>query len=477
MLSNLLQELAVAREGGRKYIVIEEARLNENPVRRLSRMIKESFWDGLTRRMDAEGLELICTDPKNRSNNRQSRVYVPHGDTEALLYYQRIARERPHLNVDVVKLPEKITPQYVKSINTSPGILSLALHKVTSEKGEEDCVGVPFVVPGGRFNEMYGWDSYFESLGLLLDDRVDLAKGMVENFVYEIKHYGKILNANRSYYLTRSQPPFLTDMARRVFERLPRNTPDQNKKWLAEALKAAIKEYWFVWMSSPRYDPETRLSRYHPTGIGMPPETEATHFNHIIEPYAEKHGLSIEEFNEQYNRGSIIERELDRYFVHDRAVRESGHDTSYRLEKRCADLATIDLNSLLYKYEMDIGILIQTVFDGQFRVPLDPVDDLHLIGRQGDITLSADKTELIEAPEKWFERAHERQIMVEKYCWCEERNLYMDYDTVQKCQSTYESVTAMWTLYAGVVPQKKAACLVYFWFKFRTTTFEITLLL
>ena len=65
------------------------------------------------------------------------------------------------------------------------------------------------MVPGGRFNEMYGWDSYFEALGLLEDDRVDLAKAMADNFVYQITHYGKILNANRTYYLTRSQPRFL----------------------------------------------------------------------------------------------------------------------------------------------------------------------------------------------------------------------------------------------------------------------------
>ena len=59
----------------------------------------------------------------------------------------------------------------------------------------------PYVVPGGRFNEMYGWDSYFIIRGLLRDNHRDLAKGMVENFFYEIQHYGGILNANRTYYL------------------------------------------------------------------------------------------------------------------------------------------------------------------------------------------------------------------------------------------------------------------------------------
>ena len=70
----------------------------------------------------------------------------------------------------------------------------------------------PYVVPGGRFNEMYGWDSYFIQLGLLKDGEIDLAKDMADNFLYEIRRYGQILNANRTYYLTRSQPPFLTEM-------------------------------------------------------------------------------------------------------------------------------------------------------------------------------------------------------------------------------------------------------------------------
>ncbi len=72
----------------------------------------------------------------------------------------------------------------------------------------------PYVVPGGRFNEMYGWDSYFILLGLEADHHEALAKGIVDNFLFEVEHYGAVLNANRTYYLTRSQPPFLTSMIR-----------------------------------------------------------------------------------------------------------------------------------------------------------------------------------------------------------------------------------------------------------------------
>lgn len=266
-LANLLQELAVATDHGRKRIILDEDRLTENPVDRLSRMIKHHFWDGLTRRIDADGLELICLDPKDRTANHRSRIYVPHGDPEALEYYQKTALKKTHLNLDVIKLPEDITPEYVKSINEMPGLLALALYKNTDEAGKTTMRGAPFVVPGGRFNEQYGWDSYFESLGLLIDGRVSLSRSMVDNFVYEIKHYGKILNANRSYYLTRSQPPFLTQMTLHIYAKLATEKEAENKEWLATCFRAAIQEYDKVWMSEPRYVPSVGLSRFHPEGM------------------------------------------------------------------------------------------------------------------------------------------------------------------------------------------------------------------
>ncbi|KAJ2964667.1 hypothetical protein NQZ79_g564 [Umbelopsis isabellina] len=434
MLSNLLQELALANDYGRKHIVLDEARLNENPVDRLSRMIRYHFWDGLTRRIDAEGLEIICADPKNRSANHNPRIYIPWNQTEVYEYYQQAALARPHLKLEVELLPRDITPEYVKSINDRPGILALAMKRTVDKDNNVNFEGVPFVVPGGRFNEMYGWDSYFETLGLIVDGRIDLARGMVDNFSYEILHYGKILNANRSYYLTRSQPPFLTDMALKVYERLPQEKEKENKEWLTEAFRAAIKEYHTVWMSEPRLDKKTMLSRFYPTGLGIPPETEASHFDHIIEPFAKKHGVTIEEFDQLYNDGVIKEAELDEYFLHDRAVRESGHDTTYRYEKRCANLATIDLNSLLYRYEIDIGETVRDYFDGEFT----------------------DYDGIKQDPQDWFDRAVERKKRIDKYLWNEKESLYYDYDTVKEEQSTYDTVTAFWAMWAGCASPEQA---------------------
>jgi neutral trehalase len=138
MLSNLLQELALARDHNRKRIVLDEARLTENPVDRLSRMIKNSFWHSLTRRIDGDGLEIICADPKNRTGRIQPRIYVPHREPAMVEYYRKIASEKPHLNLDVQVLPPNPgDPNFVKSLNSKPGILALAMNEVDDGVGGE----------------------------------------------------------------------------------------------------------------------------------------------------------------------------------------------------------------------------------------------------------------------------------------------------------------------------------------------------
>ncbi|KAI5992068.1 glycoside hydrolase family 37 protein [Pisolithus albus] len=457
MLSNLLQELALARDHGRKRIVLDEARLTENPVDRLSRMIRHSFWHSLTRRIDGDGLEIITADPKNRTGRVQPRIYVPHGEPAMAEYYRKVARDKPHMNLDVQVLPEKNDdPYFVKSLNPKPGLLALAMEEVDDGKGGRTLKGIPFIVPGARFNELYNWDSYFISLGLLVDGQVKMAKNMVEHFIFEIKHYGKILNGSRSYYLCRTQPPFLTDMALQIYNQLDRSDMEANRQWLKRAIQAAIKEYHTIWVAEPRMDPKTGLSRYRPDGVGIPPETEATHFTHILEPYAAKHGISVLEFSEKYNNGVLKEPGLDEYFLHDRAVRESGHDTTYRFEKRCANLGTIDLQALLYKYEVDIATAISEVFDDELMLeedfplmPFPPTPESYANPHRERSTAR------LQTSDEWFERAEWRRGVIDKYLWNESKNLYFDYDTVLEKQSLYESVTAFWALWAGCASEEQ----------------------
>ena len=183
-LSNLLQELVIAKNEGNEIAHISLSHIEELPAIRVSRMIKDYFWKGLTRTMDEKGIEHLIHDTKNDAlTSDKLRIYIPYHDNLALQYYKELEKTLP---VEAIQLPQDVTPQYVKSINDKPGILSL---KLVNENN--DIKGIPFVVPGGRFNEMYGWDSYFESVGLLIDGKVDLSKAMADNFQYEIEYFSK----------------------------------------------------------------------------------------------------------------------------------------------------------------------------------------------------------------------------------------------------------------------------------------------
>ncbi len=369
-LSNLLQELALAKEKGHREIDLET--LHQPPTQRISNAIKNRCWEGLTRKIDSP--EMLF-DPKMPG---PPRLYVPENDKLAQAYYQ-----------DFVKLPQQITPEFVKSLNDKPGLLSLAI--------DEKEGPLPYVVPGGRFNEMYGWDSYFIALGLLHDQKIHLAKCMLNHQVYQIRFYGKVLNANRSYYLTRSQPPFLTRFLKAILKQ-----SQQPKPWIEEVLRTAMHEYAHVWTKEPRLT-RTGLSRYYGEGLGQPPETEPGHYDAIQNPDQE-------------------------YFTHDRTVRESGHDTSYRLEGRAAHLCTVDLNSLLYAYEIDLA---------------------ELLDQYGAI-------EGFPKADVWRARAHQRQQLITHYCWDPEKGQFFDYDFTRAERTGYESATGLWPLWAQLATPQQA---------------------
>ena len=416
-LSNLLQELALAKEKNHDFI--ETDSVFEHPANRISKMIKNYFWEGLTRTLDEKGLEKLLLDSKSKTDN--PIIYVPFTDDFGFDYYQKIA---PKFNLKVVQLPKIITPEYVSSINDEGGVLALAL-KTENQNTE----GFPFVVPGARFNEMYGWDSYFENIGLLLDGKLDLAESMVENFAYQITHYGKILNANRSYYLTRTQPPFYSSMIREVFESMP----NKDLNWLKQKLEICIKEYETVWMESGKRLTENGLNRYFAQGIGLPPETEPGHYDAILKPLAEAANMSISEYEKLYYHRKIENEKLDAYFVHDRSVRESGHDTSYRIEGICADLNVVELNAMLYKYETDFAEIIANYFDDKFEY-----------------------NNISYHQEYWIEKAESRKKLMNQLLWNEEESCFFDYNFKTQKQNIFLSATSFFPLWANIATQEQA---------------------
>ncbi len=408
-LANLLQELAAARDAGQQWLELDPEILRQPPTQRLSASIRERCWHGLTRTLDVEHLAAVLEDSKMPD---RPRIYVPSDDAAAFAYYKKLQSQIPF---ELVQLPCSLSREFVLSLNQAPGLLALA-HDGSGKP-------LPYVVPGGRFNELYGWDSYFIGLGLLHDGQAQMARNLVDHQVYQIRHYGQVLNANRSYYLTRSQPPFLTAFAAAVYEQLP------DLDWLRGVLQTAMHEYASVWTGPARITP-CGLSRYHGQGIGMPPETEGGHFDSVVASYARQRGLSIAEFEKAYLGRRLECAELDEYFRHDRTVRESGHDTSYRLEGEAAHLCTIDLNCLLYRYEVDLGELLDRHFGGQIQ------------GYPGAA--------------EWRLCAQRRRERVHQLCWDSKAGQFFDYHWVNQRHTGYETATGLWTLWSGLATPQQA---------------------
>ena len=438
-----MQELFHARKRREKYLKLDPARLTENPLNRLERLIKSSWWNNLTRSIDASGIEVAARDPKpGSSSDSLPRIYIPQGAPEQYAYYSRIAQDKPELKLDVQWLPEgEITAGFIKSLNYKPGILALEMEKNEATK---KFTSLPFIVPGGRFNELYNWDSCFCAVSMI-ETHPYIVKSIIRHFIFEIMHYGKILNANRSYYLGRAQPPFFTDLALRSYRATQHEAG--SKELLRRAILAAMKEYHSYWMTPPRYDGDSGLTRYRPIGFGLGPETPASEFEHILAPYAKKYNMSVDEIGRAYTDGQLKDSELDTFYLHDRALRESGHDTTKRLEGVCADLGTIDLNCLLYKYETDIADTIRTVFDDHLIVPV-------------AFCAPGQTADHIESSATWDRAARKRKSLIDKHCWNENKGSYFDYHTLTKRQTDFEYVTCLWPLWCGVASPHQAALLV-----------------
>ena len=435
-LSVLLQELKRAEDDHRDEMSLSQIPLHESVVDRTHRLIKEYYWDALTRRIDAPHLDQVVPDPKVVS--KADCLYVPASDQVAVRYFEALEKtdaeqhRAPPLKVVLLPAPDKINGEFVRNLDGGHGLLSLALE--TNAAGE--IIGCPYVVPGGRFNELYYWDSYFITLGLLQDGRTRLARGMADDLLYEMEHYGKIPNANRTYYLTRSQPPFLTSLIRAVYDSGAASRP-----WLASALKTAVEEYKNVWQSRERLVRigPYQLNRYYDSGNGPCPEVEPGHYDEKILPWldpvnARRLDAPLTPFrflNEYLYCGDFAGLTangltLNGFFKNDRAERESGHDTTHRFDNRAADFVTVDLNSLLYKYETDFADLLESEFGGK-------LPDLGT--NYGDAAF-------------WRRQAAGRKEAMMALMWDDRRGFFFDYDFANRKRSTYISATGLYPLWA-----------------------------
>ncbi len=259
----------------------------------------------------------------------------------------------------------------------------------------------PYIVPGGRFREVYYWDSYFTMLGLKESGNTDVIENMVNNFAYLINTYGHIPNGNRSYYLSRSQPPFFSLMV----QLLASIKGDEVYKTYLPALE---KEYGY-WMD------KTAATKHV---VKMPDGS-------ILNRYYDRDALPRQEsYYEDVTLAQSSKTEADKEAMYRnlRSGAESGWDFSSRWfadPKQMAtiqvtDIIPVDLNSLLYNLEQ---VLSQAKkLNGNMKS-----------GREYSV------------------KAEKRRLAIEKYCWNAKTGYYFDYNSKTKKQSTI--ITA-----AGVFP-------------------------
>lgn len=276
----------------------------------------------------------------------------------------------------------------------------------------------PYIVPGGRFGEIYYWDSYFTMLGLQVSKKDSIIASMIDNFAYLIDTYGHIPNGNRSYYLTRSQPPFFASMV----DLLQESRPDD--KILAHYLPQLEKEYLY-WMGN--FD----ILKTKQKQLG---KTVITDAGHLLNRYYDVgNAPRPEAYKEDVETAKQAQEADTTVYRHLRSGAESGWDYSSRWFRDGRNLATIhtteilpvDLNALLYNLEL-------------------------VLARSFEQAGNAVKSQEYQA------YATKRKEAFDTYFWNENAGFYMDFDFVSRNQTSVMSLAGIYPLFYQLANQEQA---------------------
>lgn len=463
----------------------------------LSAYIKHK-WAELTRGHDNLFLGMLDDDKVPVRKGANPILYVSRDeDLDAVRTRLQTLRKEVLARIDRGGLPQSDTSR----------IPEVDLRAIPADHTaiEDDCHSLlylphPYVVPGGRFNETYGWDSAFIVRGLVLDGEYDTAKHVVDNKLYSIRHYGMILNANRSYYLGRSQAPFLTNKVLDIYRNYDRlsNPAESALDWLKSTLEGVNKYYKF-WTSPPHLHRQSGLSYYN--DLNEKPGIEVTwsekdHYPHALgilrNMYREKlerdatlppgHPRTYQERKDEYylslyylperpgltdeERTALPLEEKDaltgKFYRGDRAMRASGFDPSRRFGFFNVDVIhhlPVCLNSLLYIMEQETAeiyaILAQAEPEGR-----DP-----------------EGNGWSQVARRWKERAARRRKRIDHWLWDDASQQidvaakypgYRDYNfNYAACQQydiplhrNYVFATAFYPLWAGIASEEQAALVV-----------------
>ncbi len=275
----------------------------------------------------------------------------------------------------------------------------------------------PYIVPGGRFGEIYYWDSYFTILGLEQAGKIGLIENMADNFAYLIDTVGYIPNGNRTYFLGRSQPPFFAAIVNVL-------AGAKGDEIYNQYLPALEKEYNF-WMAG--MDKLSSENNTHRRVVRLPDGM-------ILNRYYDDHiAPRPESYKEDVELARESGRDPDDLYLNLRAACESGWDFSSRWLTDPQDLGTIhttdiipvDLNSLLFNLEQTLAKAKRGANNS-------------------------------EDAELYSQRAMNRKRAIQKYCWDENRNFYVDYDFKKGAPTPTLSLAGTYPLYFEIAELDQA---------------------
>jgi alpha,alpha-trehalase len=274
----------------------------------------------------------------------------------------------------------------------------------------------PYVVPGGRFRELYYWDSYFTMLGLLESGRRDLLADMVEDFAHLIDTYGHVPNGTRTYYLSRSQPPFFYAMV----GLLSRDDDAATARYLPQ-----LRREHAFWMQGEQ---GLRPGASHRRVVAMPDGS-------ILNRYWDDSDAPRDEsYAEDVELARASRRPAPELYRDIRAAAESGWDFGSRWFADGRSLATadttqiipVDLNSLLFGLENAI---------------------------RAGCEHSGDKACALE----YERRAAARRRAVDRYLWDPQRGAYLDYRWTRRSRVPRLSAAALYPLFVSLASASQAA--------------------
>jgi alpha,alpha-trehalase len=340
---------------------------------------------------------------------------------EILAQFQSEKQDKEHFNLKDFIDKSFFFPEY-KDLNVSETAPCVNTHIETmwqrlEKEADQNIAGSllpltkPYIVPGGRFREIYYWDSYFTALGLIESNRINLVESMLANFIDLQSRYGCIPNGNRSYYLSRSQPPILCLLVELLL-------PFQKNKdaFLADNIQGLEAEYKF-WMQGDEFISESQSESLRV--VKMP---DGSLLNRYWDANTTPRPESYREDIELSNALMKENADKEEFFCNIRAACESGWDFSSRwladdnslASIRTTRIVPIDLNCLLYKLEKLLSTYYSMLSD-------------------------SDKSSV------YRDCAIKRKSAIQRYMWSEEEGYFMDYDLDAKQQSPVKSL-------AGVLP-------------------------